>query len=59
MSASLFHSIWTVVLLLIFVGIVVWVFVVKRGSDFRQAARIPLDEDDPREPTDKDREHHG
>lgn len=46
MDGAFLHSIWTVLLLVIFVGIVVWVFFVKRSSDFDQAARMPLESDD-------------
>lgn len=48
MDASLIHSVWTVLLLIIFIGILIWVFVIKRRGDFEKAARIPLD-DDPEE----------
>ena len=48
MDASLIHSVWTVLLLVIFIGILVWVFVIKRRGDFENAARIPLD-DEPEE----------
>ena len=41
-----FHSWWTVVLLVVFVGIVVWAWSGKRKKHFEQAARIPLDDDD-------------
>jgi len=44
-DASLIHAVWTVLLLIIFIGIVGWVFVVRRRSDFEQAARIPLDDE--------------
>jgi len=37
------HSYWTLLLLIIFVGIVVWAFVLRRGEDFEAAARIPFE----------------
>jgi len=37
------HSYWTLLLLIIFVGIVVWAFVLRRGEDFDAAARIPFE----------------
>ena len=46
MSAATLHSWWTVVLLVVFVGIVVWAWSGKRKADFDEAARIPFEEDD-------------
>ena len=46
MDAALLHSFWTVLLLVIFLGIVVWVFVIKRSRDFDEAARMPLEPDE-------------
>ena len=46
MNGALLHSFWTVLLLVIFVGIVFWVFVIKRSGDFDEAARMPLDADE-------------
>ena len=37
---------WTVILLGLFLGIVAWVWVFKRKSDFDTAARMPLEDDD-------------
>jgi cytochrome c oxidase cbb3-type subunit 4 len=45
-DAALLHSFWTVLLLVIFVGIVVWVFVIKRSDHFDDAARMPLEPDE-------------
>lgn len=42
---SLFHSIWTVALLVLFIGIVAWAWSARRRKDFDEAARLPLDED--------------
>ena len=47
MDMPLFHGLWTAVLLLIFVGIVVWAWSGKRKKDFDEASRLPLEEDDP------------
>jgi cytochrome c oxidase cbb3-type subunit IV len=49
MSISGFHALWTVVLFVVFIGIVVWVFVLRRPGDFDEAARMPLEEDRERE----------
>ena len=39
------HSYWTLLLLIIFIGIVVWAFVLRRGADFEAAARIPFEDE--------------
>lgn len=43
----LFHSIWTLSLLVLFVGIWVWAWSGKRKRSFDAAARLPLDDDAP------------
>lgn len=43
---AMFHSIWSVFILVIFLGIVAWVFSSKRKQAFDEAGRIPLDDDD-------------
>ena len=40
-----FHIIWTVLLLSIFLGIVIWAWSSKRKSDFEAASRLPLEDD--------------
>ena len=47
MSMPFFHGLWTAVLLVIFIGIVVWAWSRKRKKDFDEAARLPLDDDKP------------
>ncbi|MDX1431498.1 MAG: cbb3-type cytochrome c oxidase subunit 3 [Gammaproteobacteria bacterium] len=47
MDAATFHGIWTAVLLIVFIGIIAWAWSGKRKRDFEQAARIPLEEDEP------------
>jgi len=47
---DLVHAIWTLVLLLIFVGIVAWAYSGKRKKRFEEAARLPLEDDDTPEP---------
>lgn len=44
-AVVLFHSIWTVVLMALFVGIVAWAWSGKRRRRFEQAARLPLEDD--------------
>ena len=46
MDLAMFHSWWTVVLVILFVAIVVWAWSGKRKKTFEQAARMPLEEDD-------------
>ncbi len=46
MSQVMFHSIWTVLLLILFVGIIVWAFSSRRKRAFDEAARLPLEDED-------------
>lgn len=43
---SFMKSLWVVWMLLLFAGIVVWVLLPRNRKRFRDAARIPLDDDD-------------
>ena len=45
MDIVLFHSIWTVLLLVLFIGIWVWAWSNKRKGVFDAAARLPLEDD--------------
>ncbi len=45
----MFHIFWTVLLFLIFIGIIFWAFNGSRKTSFDQASRMPLEDDD--EPT--------
>ena len=40
-----FHTIWTLLLLIAFVGIVIWAWSSRRKAQFDVAARTPLDDD--------------
>ena len=53
MNFSLIHSIWTVMLFILFIGIIVWAWSAKRKKSFEQAARMPLEDEDmtPARPT--------
>ena len=44
MNMAIFHSIWTVVVMVIFIGIVIWAYSSKRKERFDEAARLPFDE---------------
>lgn len=44
MDIILFHSIWTVLLLVLFIGIWAWAWSSRRKDDFDAAARLPFDD---------------
>ncbi|MGR8919530.1 MAG: CcoQ/FixQ family Cbb3-type cytochrome c oxidase assembly chaperone [Gammaproteobacteria bacterium] len=39
-------SVWTVLVGVVFLGVVAWVLSRKRNAEFEAAARIPLEDDD-------------
>ena len=41
-----FHAIWTVVLFVVFIGIIAWAWSSKRKKRFDEAAQLPLRDDD-------------
>jgi len=45
MDLILFDSIWTVVLMLVFLGIVLWAWSGKRKRSFDEAANLPFADD--------------
>jgi cytochrome c oxidase cbb3-type subunit 4 len=45
MDIILFHSVWTVLLLVLFIGIWAWAWSKKRKGAFDAAARLPLEDD--------------
>ena len=48
MDFGLIHSVWTVVLIAIFIGIVRWAWSSRRHASFERAEREPLlDNDEP------------
>ena len=55
---SLLFSAWTVLVAVVFLGIVVYVFMEKK-EHFDEAARIPLEEDDEPLLEGKEEENHG
>ena len=60
MDIVLFHSIWTVLLLVLFIGIWVWAWSKKRKGAFDAAARQPLEDDlDLNLPTHRGEKNHG
>lgn len=58
MSPVMFHSIWTVLLLILFVGIVIWAFSSRRKKRFDEAARLPLEEEDDAPGRSSGEKHH-
>jgi len=59
MDIVLFHSIWTIALLVVFLGIVIWAWSGKRKSSFDEAAHLPLNDDKRDTFTDRGERHHG
>lgn len=46
MIFALIHTIFTVVMFVLFIGIIVWAWSAKRKRGFDEAARLPLEDDD-------------
>ncbi|NUY55102.1 cytochrome-c oxidase [Salinivibrio sp. MA351] len=46
MDIGTFHSIWTVVLFVSFIGIVVWAYSKRRKKHFDEAANLIFDEEE-------------
>ena len=46
MDFGLVQGIWTIIVLVVFVGIVIWAWSGKRKKHFDEAARIPFDENE-------------
>ncbi len=57
MDSALLQTIWTVVAFVFFVGVVFWAWSGRRKSDFDEAARMPL-EDDEISVTDRQQDSH-
>ena len=47
MSFTFIQSIWTIVVMVTFLGIVAWAFSGKRKSAFDEAARLPFEDEPP------------
>ena len=47
MDAGLAHGVWTAILLVTFAAIVAWAWSGRRKRDFDEAARLPLEKDEP------------
>ena len=59
MIFTLIDSVWTIVVMIVFVGIVLWAWSSKRARDFDEAANLPFTEDKPvtREKITKENNH--
>ena len=57
MTTGTLMGLITVLMMLVFVGVVFWAYVLRDSSDFDQAARLPLQEDEPRHPDFAPRKH--
>jgi cytochrome c oxidase cbb3-type subunit 4 len=49
MTFTLFQSLWSIVILITFLGIVFWAYSSKRTAAFDEAARLPFDDEPPSE----------
>ncbi len=49
MTFTLFQSLWSIVILITFLGIVFWAYSSKRTAAFDEAARLPFDDELPSE----------
>ena len=47
MSVAFVQSVWTVMALVVFIGIVVWAYSSRKKADFEQAGRMAMDDDKP------------
>jgi len=45
MTFTLVQSIWTIVVMITFIGIVLWAYSGKRKSAFDEASRLPLEDE--------------
>jgi cytochrome c oxidase cbb3-type subunit 4 len=59
MDNALIQSVWTVVVLVLFVGIVIWAWSSKRKQDFDEAANLPFHEDETRTDNTSKENTHG
>ena len=60
MDLTLLQSVWTIVVMVAFIGIVLWAWSGKRKQRFEEAANIPFDEDEQLQPDSKTKENsHG
>jgi len=54
---AIFQSVWTIMVMVVFTGIVVWAYSRKRKSEFDETARLLIDDDDSVEATIKEKHY--
>ena len=60
MDFTFIQSVWTIVVMVVFIGIVIWAWSGKRKKSFEDAANIPFNEDRPPQTDSKTKENsHG
>lgn len=47
MSVAFVQSVWTVIAMVVFIGIVIWAYSKRKKADFEEAGRMALDDDKP------------
>jgi cytochrome c oxidase cbb3-type subunit 4 len=47
MSVTFVQSVWTVMAMVVFIGIVVWAYSRSKKADFEKAGRMAMDDDKP------------
>ena len=47
MSVVFVQSVWTVMAMAVFIGIIIWAYSKRKKSDFEQAGRMAMDDDKP------------
>jgi len=47
MSVSFVQSVWTVIAMVVFIGIVIWAYSKRKKADFEKAGRMAMDDDMP------------
>ncbi len=53
MSSAFVQSVWTVIVFVVFIGIVVWAYSSRRKADFDKAGRMAMDDDKPLSQSDR------
>ena len=46
MDYNLLQAVWTIIVMVIFIGIFIWAWGRKKKKKFDEASRIPLDDDE-------------
>lgn len=52
MDSGTASGVMTAILIIVFIGIIVWAYSSRRRRDFEEAARIPLEDENPSEDQD-------